>query len=233
MQTLVGIVPRGVLFDDPNPRKDAYYAGNDYGKRIYECGGIPLALLPDDGHIPEEALDKFDAFLICGGNKIWPYQIEVVHHAVTKGKPLLGICLGMQCISYYFKLLDYIEENGRQGDDMFEVFTEMRKDPNNRLEKFPGHYADHIRGKEEDTKHDVKLMPGSLIHRLVGKNVIKGGSFHNFRVKEASPRLTVSGRAEDGTIEVVEYGEKVLGCQFHPEIDNKLLPIFDILFNKG
>jgi len=230
MKTLVGIVPRGVLFEDTNPRKDVYYAGNNYGKRIYECGGIPLTLLPDDGYIPEEVLDNFDSFLICGGNKMWPYHFEVIHHAITKGKPLLGICLGMQCICCYFELLDYIEETGCHHKGLFEAFEEMRQDPEHRLEKFPGHQYEHIRGREEETKHDVKLLSGSHIHRFIGKDVIKAGSFHNYRVKNISPRLTVSGRAKDGTIEVVEYGENVLGCQFHPEIDDKLMPIFDILF---
>ena len=41
-------------------------------------------------------------------------------------------------------------------------------------------------------------------------------------VQKVSPRLTVSGRTADGTIEVIEQGDKVLGVQFHPEMDDKL-----------
>ena len=89
---------------------------------------------------------------------------------------------------------------------------------------------EHLRGQEEATKQPVILTPGSHIHRLTGQDVICAGSFHKFAVPAVSPRLTVPGRAEDGTIDVVEYGENVLGVQFHPEIDQKLLSIFDILF---
>ena len=32
---------------------------------------------------------------------------------------------------------------------------------------------------------------------------------------------------------MVEYGEKILGVQFHPEIDQKLLGIFEILFQEN
>ena len=230
MGKLVGIVPRGVLYEDPNPRKDIYHAGNNYGKRIYECGGTPLVLLPNDGRIPENVLDRFDSFLICGGNKIWPYHFEVIHHAVTNGKPLLGICLGMQSISWYFKLMDMMKSDASKQGDLFELFSKLRAEQINILEQFPGHNVEHIRGREDDTKHPVKLLEGSHIHRLTGEKSIMASTFHNFRVKEVSPALTVSGRAEDGTVEVVEYGEKVLGVQFHPEIDTKLMPIFDILF---
>ena len=90
----------------------------------------------------------------------------------------------------------------------------------------------HVRGGEDATKQAVILTPGSHIHRLTGQDVIYGGSFHRYAVSDVSPRLTVTGRSEDGTIDVVEYGEKILGVQFHPEIDRKLHGIFDILFQE-
>ena len=134
MQKMVGIIPRGILFEDPNPRKDIYHAGNNYGKRIYESGAVPVMLMPNDGHIPENVLERFDSFLICGGNKFWPYHFEVIHHAITNGKPLLGICLGMQGIHLYFKTLDYMKEKGIQSDDIFAVMTEMRSEAGRKLE---------------------------------------------------------------------------------------------------
>lgn len=230
METLVGIVSPARLWDDPNPRKDEYYFGNNYGNRIYDKGGIPLGILPSDGRISEKVLDRVDAFLMMGGNKIWPYHLQVVQHAVTAGKPLLGVCLGMQSIHTYFRVRDYMEKTGR-GGDLFEVLQELRRQqPRSHLRRVKGHQMEHLRGHEDDTKHPVVLTSGSLIHRLTGKEVIEAGSFHSFAVPEVSPRLTVSGRAPDGTIEVIEHGEKVLGVQFHPEIDKQLLSIFDVLF---
>ena len=41
--------------------------------------------------------------------------------------------------------------------------------------------------------------------------------------------LTVSALAEDGTIEAVECGDRILGVQFHPETDETLQHLFQCL----
>lgn len=230
MERLVGVVSPAQLFEDPNPRRDEYIFGNNYGCRIYDMGGIPLGILPSDGRVPERALEQFDAFLLCGGHRIWPYHLQVVHHAVTAGKPVLGICLGMQVIHRYFQVIDYMEATGRQGD-LFDILQEFRKIPGNELRCVTGHRMEHLRGQDDATKQTVHLVPGSHIHRLLKQDTIRAGSFHNFAIQNPPGRLTVSGMSDDGIIDVIEYGDKVLGVQFHPEIDRELLPIFEILFS--
>lgn len=227
-KVLVGVVSPAKLYEEENPRRDEYYFGNNYGNRIYDHGGIPLGILPSDGYVYESVLDQFDAFLICGGRKFWPYHLQIVDYAVRTGKPLLGICLGMQAIYQYFRTLDFMEASGCQGD-IWEAFQELRA-KEGKMKTVEGHNMTHIRGHEEDTKHEVLLVPGSHIQRLTGAEVIRAGSFHNYQIGQPSDKLTVTGKTADGTIEVIEYGERILGVQFHPEIDQELMPIFDILF---
>ncbi|MFR7745529.1 MAG: gamma-glutamyl-gamma-aminobutyrate hydrolase family protein [Acutalibacteraceae bacterium] len=44
---------------------------------------------------------------------------------------------------------------------------------------------------------------------------------HNYRITHPARSLTVAGRTDDGTIEALEYGEQMLGVQFHPEADDQ------------
>lgn len=237
METIIGIVAPGQLLNETNPRRDEYCFGNNYSNRIYDIGGVPMGILPSDGYVSERILDQFDAFLICGGRKTMPYHLQVVHYAVTTGKPLLGICLGMQSIHCYFRLLDYAEAIGqtlifdREGN-FWDVFQQLRNGADGLIYAVEGHRMEHIRGEEEATKQTVHLTPGSHIHRLVGQDTIRAGSFHNFAICKPSGRLNITGKANDGTVDVIEYGEKVLGVQFHPEIDRELMPIFSILLSK-
>ena len=90
----------------------------------------------------------------------------------------------------------------------------------------------HAQGEEDAAKQAVHLCHNSHIYRLLGKDTIYGGSFHNYAIHMPSERLIVTGRADDGTIDVIEYGEKVLGVQFHPEIDREIMTIFSILLSK-
>ena len=221
MSKVIGIAAHGELFTTEVSNADRYYFGNNYNKRITECGGLPLGLLPSDAVLDERAFEHCDALLISGGTKVWPYQFQAIHHAVTTGKKLLGICLGMQSINLYFSSLETAEKNGteRTAAALFET-------PRVDLGFVDGHYNGMLRGREEECKHAVDLVDGSLIRRLVGANRLRAVSVHKHCVATPSAHVTVAGYAEDGTIEVIEHGDNILGVQFHPEADDKLNCLF-------
>ena len=91
----IGILPTTKLYEDDNPYNDKYTFENVYMKRIYDSGAIPVGILPNDGKLDYSILEICDGFLLCGGNKIEEYNLEVIDYAIKKNKPLLGICLGM------------------------------------------------------------------------------------------------------------------------------------------
>lgn len=229
MKKLIGITSPAFLYESENTNLDFYRFSNNYNKRIYDCGGIPVGILPRDGRIPDGVLDTFDAFLICGGKQMWPHHFQVVDYAVKNNKPLLGICLGMQAIHRYFKLMDEAEKRGYTGD-WYDFFQQLREEGWESLVAVDNHNLKLVRGHEDDMKHLVKLESGSHIAQLAGATEIMAATMHSYCACDPSPQIKVTGYAEDGTIEAIEYGDKIVGVQFHPEVDEKLLSLFSFLF---
>lgn len=230
MKKKIGIVPAAKLDDVENIWENMYKFISTYLTRIYKYGGIPIGLLPDTEEYSEELLDMVDAILICGGTQSFDYQFQSVDHAVTHGKPLLGICLGMQMIHIYFTVKAEAEKRGYTGS-LLELYKIMKHQEGYKfLEKVENHQKGPVaKDKEDDAKHTVFVEKGSLLHKLTDSEEIRGATLHRYRVKEAAPGLKVTGKAEDGTIEAIEYGDKVLGIQFHAEVDDVLPGIFKYL----
>ena len=223
---LVGVVGSARLFQTDDLYEDRYTFVNHYCQRVAENGGIPMGLLPVDGYLDEAALEQVDALLICGGSRIFPYHMQAVRHALQKEKPLLGICLGMQAIHSYLQVEDEAERREFRGD-LLELYEMMKKERHMFVLPVAHHWDVHmIRGQEDASKHPVRIEAGTHLHALLQAETVRGATMHNYRINNPSPRLTVSARAEDGTIEAIEYGEHILGVQFHPEVDRTLEPLF-------
>ena len=225
----VGIVPTADLFYTDNVYDDKYHFPNTYVTRAVEAGMMPIGILSVDGRVVKESLELCDSFILCGGKHIWPFHLEVIDHAVKNGKKLLGICLGHQAVHSYFKTVEEMKRRGYTGDigDFWEKLEEesvtfLRGVEGHRWEKLP-------RGHESDTKHKVLVKEGSLLNRITGKTELMGASLHRFAVFDPAPGVVVSALAEDGTIEGIEYGDKIIGTQFHPDVDSELNCIFEYI----
>ena len=243
MKKIIGIVPA----TDFNPQKstmcDWYKVGNNYAKRVTEAGCVPISIAPVDKWCAEEALDLCDGFIVQGGDDFYPYHFQVVHHAYTHGKRYLGICLGEQVIYYYFYLRNLlgIKEGEEGGEDILDRIWDLyyRIDnqegenvPPKPLKRIENHYGKPmVRGQEDDRKHDVNIVPGSLLHRVIGSDTLRGASFHYLQVPENQDLVKINAwAAHDSTVvEGVEHGENLLGIQCHPEVDGLLPEIFKFL----
>ncbi|MEA5060649.1 MAG: gamma-glutamyl-gamma-aminobutyrate hydrolase family protein [Candidatus Pelethousia sp.] len=233
MGAVIGIVPTARLFDTDDPYKDQYIFVNNYGKRILENGGIPLGILSADGKVAEEALELCQGFLLCGGSKLWPYHLQVVEHAVRQGKPILGICLGMQAICAYFRIREEAERRRLAGDTL-ALFEAMKQ------EKFMfnlpvAHHWDVAinRSNIPDTKHPVNIRRGTYLYRTLGADQVLGATLHRYRVNGLPKGLTLSATTADGTIEGIEKEPNILGVQFHPEVEEDLRALFVDLLEKS
>ena len=226
---IVGIVPGAKLFSSEDLYADQYLFVNGYPKRISENGGTPVGVLSNDGYVIPGCLDVCDSFVFCGGAKFSPYHFQVMEYAVRSGKPVLGICLGMQMMNTYFLVAEEAERRGWTGE-LLALFEQMKKERYMFTEPVDGHWNGHItRDAVDSFKHPVHVTPGSRLEHLTGRQIILGASMHNYRITHAAQSLTVSGRTDDGTIEALEYGEQLLGVQFHPEADSRNDDLFQVV----
>ena len=231
-QKLIGIVPMSPVFGETENRYDDKYLFTDtYGLRVMEAGMLPIGVLPVEGRIKTAVLELCDGFIIQGGKKVRPHHIEVIDYAVRTGKKLLGICLGCQSIQCYFATRAEAERRHWTGS-LAELYASLRcKEDHPFLGPVEGHKPSSIlpRGNKDATKHIVYLAEGSHAAKAFGSTRVMGASFHILRIEDPAPGLIVSGRAEDGTVEAVEYGDTILGTQFHPDVDGELHRVFDWL----
>ena len=232
MKKWIGLVPKYKVGDpEKSCMTDYILVGHTYAERISETGCTPIALVPVNGWLTEDALDACEAFLVQGGQEFYPYHFQVVHHAVTHHKKYLGICLGEQLIYAYFELRRRVEEQGYEGD-LVKAICDYR---NNQLKgasvlvSVSGHYAElPARGQEDLAKHDVKIVPGSLLHRVLGRDTMRLCTFHKGSVPAKQTLLSINAWPASGecVVEGVEYGDNILGVQGHPEADNLLPELF-------
>ena len=232
MKKVIGIVPRGIDFRENESCMDDYYKlGNNYIKRVAEAGCLPVGLAPVDNRISEEALAMCDGFLVQGGAEFYFYHFQVIHHAITHKKRYLGICLGQQLIYVYFELRRRVEEEGYQGDLVEAIYSYMKRQPKGFTvqKRIPDHRMPMPpRGQEDMAKHDVTIVPGTLLHRVLGRDAMGICTFHNLCTPPEQKLVTMNAWHGDVT-EGTEYEDYILGVQGHPEADDLLPELFAFL----
>ena len=221
MGKIIGLVPRATLFEDNIPHHDIFFFVNPYVQQIVKQGATPLGLLPADGYASEDALALCDAFLLAGCNKIWPYHLQVIEHALAKHKPVLGICLGMQSIAAYFHVLDRAEALGMDRPvNIISLFEEMKKERFMFTWPIEHHYLENVtRESAEKSRHSINVKTGTRLYEILGTTEAEAVSLHSYQIAPVASRLQISAVADDGSIEGIEYGRFIVGVQFHPEVD--------------
>ena len=235
MKKIIGVAPASLtLGENESCMQDFYKLGNNYIKRANEAGCLPIGLAPADNWLTEEQLEMCDGFLVQGGAEFYPYHFQIIHHALTRGKKYLGICLGEQIIYVYFALRKMIEEQGR-GDDIVKAICEFlaAQPADYSLQvKVAGHRSElQKRGNEDAAKHLVNIVPGTLLHRVLGCDSMRIATHHSLATPPEQKLVTVNAwsGAGDGVVEGTEYSDHILGVQGHPEVDTLLPKLFAFL----
>jgi len=113
--------------------------------------------------------------------------------------PVLGICGGQQLLNVVLggTLIQHIP------DEVPDCLAHRQPNPRNE----PG--------------HTVRVILGTLLHRITGAANLAVNSAHHQAVKEVGPGLVIDAVAEDGVVEGIEDPRHrfCLGVQWHPEFE--------------
>ena len=185
-----------------------------YVRAIIRAGGIPLLLpIKPFRRDASRLLQHIDGLVITGGADIPPifygakcgrkvgdlmyrgriyFEKWLFQAAQRKKIPILAICYGMQ-------LLNVI-----QGGTLYQdIETEIKGARNHRLRRNP--------------LHRVKLMPGSLIRKILRAHTCMVHSEHHQAVKTPGRFIKITSFSEDGIPEAIQGPPRTIAIQWHPE----------------
>jgi gamma-glutamyl-gamma-aminobutyrate hydrolase PuuD len=185
------------------------------------AGGVPLVAPPlDDDSQVADALGRCDAVLFVGGPDLNPVaygqephpKIKLLHPrrdasdlrlargAWECGKPLLGVCGGMQAV------------NVARGGSLHQHIPEMPE---------LSAPTEHSAPDNSDRVHRIRLDPECRLARITGAAELEVNSAHHQAVDRAGEGLRAVAWSEKGVIEALEGTEDpdrfLVLVQWHPE----------------
>lgn len=183
----------------------------NYSRAVTAGGGFPVLLPPDAD--PEEVLQRFAGLVLTGGGDLDPhyygeepasglgsvsperdwFEIRLARLFLAAGKPILGICRGLQVL--------VVAAGGSLYQDL----------PAGAIQ----HYQ---RAPREHRSHGIRLSGDSTLAGVLGGTEFRVNSFHHQAVRDLPAGFRAVGFSPDGIIEAVEATEgPFLGVQWHPE----------------
>ena len=147
--------------------------------------------------------------------------LQLVKVCVERGVPLLGLCRGFQ------------EMNVAFGGSLHPEIRDLPGRINHRMPRLPNGEIHPDQDVVYGERHDVRLVPGGVFAKLLGKETIRVNSLHGQGILEPGKRIVVEGLAEDGTIEAIRVADApgfALGAQWHAEYEAQRNPVNRALF---
>jgi putative glutamine amidotransferase len=127
------------------------------------------------------------------------YEIELIRAFVAAGKPVFGICRGLQLLNVSF------------GGTLLQDIATQRPDA----------LHHRVADKYEHHHHGIEFVPGTRLAALFpGVERATTNSIHHQGIKDLAPEFIVEARCpDDGLVEAVRWQGPsfVAGVQWHPE----------------
>jgi putative glutamine amidotransferase len=195
---------------------------SSYIRAIISAGGAPVL-------IPVEARDdvlctlfeQADGILLTGGGDIAPHffgeiphgsindvqsardelEITLVRWALEEGKPLFGICRGIQVM------------NVAAGGSLYQDIASQCPSADRHDFFYSGDYP------RDFLAHPVAIEPASQLGRALSIDHLPVNSLHHQALKDVPPIYRAVAHSPDGIIEGIEapHHPFAVGVQWHPE----------------
>ncbi len=187
-----------------------------YVRAVAENGGAPVVLptIADDTLL-QRYIEELDGLVLVGGADIPPsaygqqphetvvpltsqrynFERNLIKKWLAGGKPLLGVCLGMQ-------FTNVVSGGAMTQDIPSQIGTKVNH-----------------RGY-----HTVRIEPGSSLAKILGACQASVWSNHHQAVRDIGNGLRIIAHSEDGVVEALELNDGAFGLfvQWHPEqMDDK------------
>ncbi len=201
-----------------------------YSDAIIRAGGAPFIIpLTDDGTALRQLYERSDGLLLPGGSDLDPeaynmprssnkinaathplqtrlsprrdrQERQLLEWALADGKPVLGICRGMQLINV-------------------TLGGSLHSDTDINVPSAADHQANIHKRDFHHLAHRLQLKPGSRLAKALGTESLRTNTLHHQTIKDLGTGLVATAHAEDGVVEAIELpgGNFVIGLQSHPE----------------
>lgn len=201
--------------NDQNDMSASVSVDFSYIQAVLHNGGTAVILptIKNDCVI-KQYVNQLDGLILIGGDDIPPAAYGQKPHETVKPmppqrydfesrliplwlkskKPILGICLGMQFA------------NVASGGTL--------------IQDIPSQISTGIDHRAKKKLHDVKIIKGSILHKILKTESAGVYSNHHQAVDKLGKDLKVIARSDDGVIEALERTDGGFGLfvQWHPEL---------------
>lgn len=204
------------------PGRRLLYLEESLGHWLLSHGVAPFLIPTTHSRSPvklKDLVQQLDALVLQGGTDVSPrtymeepldpawvgdferdqYEIELIRVFMEQGKPVLGICRGMQLL------------NVAMGGTLYQHLPSQ-------LETAGQHFDPKHRYK---CVHSVSFEIGSRLQKLYpGTKLFRVNSMHHQAIRILGQGLQVEARGDtDGVVEAISVKDRpeILGVQWHPE----------------
>jgi putative glutamine amidotransferase len=221
---LVGVSANRFPADPLRPvfkNMELHYAEFNLVDTLYRAGALPV-IIPDlrNEAATDEFIDRLDGLVLAGGADVcpesygrkdydprWPgdkvrdaYEIGLIRKAEKKGRPIFGVCRGLQIL------------NVAMGGTLYQDISTDKE----------GSLVHRDWDIYEQNTHEIRIERGSWLEKLYGKTSLKVNTIHHQGIRDVAESLKPVAFAPDGVIEALEdkSGRWIRAVQWHPEWHN-------------